>query len=205
MEFTKEEKRQIRKSRQAIVRDMRELWKIYPYEKLDIEVSFPDVDLSNYGFFWRLLIDSKRIILYSQSTNKYTNIERHRIHHLQDLYYTKGDYLAHFGLINQYDKIREQLKEILTKRKNKQRENIDKLAKVEERHSSRAKKLKKKLEAIVQIYLPLTNNQQTIEITEENGKKIGRIDFGAQTIKFITEGDIVLVNKIEENTKVKRK
>lgn len=56
----------------------------------------------------------------------------------------------------------------------------------------------------VEIDLGDTNNRQTIEITEEDGKKIGTIKFGLQTIKIITKGEITLVNK-EEKTKTKKK
>jgi len=55
----------------------------------------------------------------------------------------------------------------------------------------------------VEIDLPQTTNQQQIEVTEENRKKIGTINFGHQTIRIITDGDIVVVNKDAE--KVKRK
>lgn len=204
LEFTKEEKKQIRKSLKTVVKDMRSLWEIYPNDEIDIEVSLPEVDLSDYGCFWHLLMDSKRIILYSAYSKNYSNLERHRIHHLQDLRYTKGDYLAHFGVIKAYDVIREKLYAELTKRKNKQQKNINSLVEIEKKHSPKTKEEKKKLEATVQIDLPPSNNVHEIEISEENGKKVGRIDFGAQTIKIITEGDIVLVNK-QEKEKVKRK
>lgn len=204
MEFTTEEKRQIRKSLKTIVKDMRELWKIYPHQEVDIEVSLPNVNLSDYGCFWRLLMDKDKIILYSSSSKNYSNLERHRIHHLQDLCYTKGDYLAHFGVVSQYDQIRNRIEEIVKERYNRQQQNIDKLSDIEQRHSKKTKQEKEKLAATVQIDLPPTQNLHEIEISEENGKKVGRIDFGAQTIKIITEGDIVLVNKTE-NSKVKRR
>lgn len=37
-----------------------------------------------------------------------------------------------------------------------------------------------------------TMNMQKIEVEEQNGKKIGTIDFGNRLVKIITEGDIVL-------------
>lgn len=204
LKFTKEEKQQIRKSLKTIVKDMRSLWKIYPYEEVDIPLYIHDDNLSNYGCFWHLLMDSKRIIMYSESTRNYTNLERHRIHHLQDLRYTIGDYIAHFQFINKYDQTRESLLKVLSERKAKQQKNIDGLIEIEKRHNSKNQKQKEKLAATVQIDLPPTQNLHEIEISEEDGKKVGRIDFGAQTIKIITEGDIVLVNK-QEKEKVKRK
>lgn len=201
MEYTEKEKKQIRKSRQAIVRDMRKLWKQYPYE-----VQIPvDLDLPLYGKNWYLKILNDRIILYSNSSEKYTNLERHKVHHLQDLVYTEGDYEAHFQFIKQYDKVRKELEEVLKKRDESQQNNLDALTSISEKHGRKAEKQAKKLASTVQIDFPKTQNVHEIEITEEVGKKVGTIDFGKQIIKIVTEGDIVLVNKTQEQPKSKKK
>ena len=63
----------------------------------------------------------------------------------------------------------------------------------------------KNKEAEVRIDLPESLNAKEIYVSEEGNKKVGVIDFGQQTIKIITEGNIVLVNKSKEEPKVKRK
>jgi len=65
--------------------------------------------------------------------------------------------------------------------------------------------LKKKLnpESNVEIDFGNSTNLYPIEIVEEDGKTIGTINFGNQTIKIITEGDIVLIDK--RNNKQKKK
>lgn len=58
--------------------------------------------------------------------------------------------------------------------------------------------IRKKKEAIVEINMPNNIGLQKIEVVEEDGKKIGTINFGDQIIKIYTEGEIVLCNKNEE-------
>jgi len=50
-------------------------------------------------------------------------------------------------------------------------------------------------DATIELDLPPSQNVHEIEIIEEEGKNIGIINFGNRTIKIITDGDIVLVNR----------
>ena len=52
--------------------------------------------------------------------------------------------------------------------------------------------------------MPESKNPDLIEIKNEDGKNVGIIDFGDKSIKIITSGDIVLVNKEKETAKHKR-
>lgn len=61
-----------------------------------------------------------------------------------------------------------------------------------------ADKICKNAESIVEINMPGSQNVHEVQVSEENGKKIGVINFGLQTVKIITEGNIVLVNKDDE-------
>ena len=48
-------------------------------------------------------------------------------------------------------------------------------------------------------------NQQTLFVQEENGKKVGTIDFGSRIVKIITDRDIVLTRVEEVKNKIKTK
>ena len=67
-----------------------------------------------------------------------------------------------------------------------------------------ADKICKNAESIVEIDMPRSQNVHEVEVSEENGKKIGVINFGSQIVKIITNGDIVLVNK-DSNSNAKKK
>ena len=60
-------------------------------------------------------------------------------------------------------------------------------------------------EATIQIELPVTNNRHEIEVSHEDGKTIGIIRLGAETIKIVTNGNLAVVNKDEKDgPKVKK-
>jgi len=54
--------------------------------------------------------------------------------------------------------------------------------------------------------LPETLNQHKLEVVEEDGKKVGTLNFGSISLKIITSGNVELVSKPEANkVKAKRK
>lgn len=192
--YTREEKRQIKKSRKAVVKDMRKIWNMYPYEKIEIPVK---LNMYEYGDYWKLIIE-KRKILISSNRNSYTMLYPRTSSKNKE-----AGYMAHSQFITQYESVREELLRIVNSRLRNKNEHIKKLESVSS--SIKPKKEEKVKEAEVIIDLPDSMNTKEILVTEEGNKKVGVIDFGKQTIKIITEGNIVLVNKPKEDAKVKRK
>lgn len=100
-----------------------------------------------------------------------------------------------FNFIKNYEDVRDKLIKRLSSSESIKKDTDLLFARLKEQFNKKS---------TVEIDLGDTNNRQTIEITEEDGKKIGTINFGLQTIKIITKGEITLVNK-EEKTKTKKK
>lgn len=50
-------------------------------------------------------------------------------------------------------------------------------------------------DAIIELDLGFSQNRHEIEVVEDDGKRIGIINFGNRLIKIITDGDIVLIKK----------
>ena len=197
MTFTKEERKQIKKSRKTIVKDMRKLFNMYPYEDIEIPVN---IHLApKYGSYWKLLITKKKITIKSD-TGAYTKLYPGTLPKNKD---DRDN--AHFQFISQYDSVRAKLVAIINEKLDKKENNLEKMTTVSSKYTKSSQKEQKKLEATVQIDIPKTQNVHEIEISEENGLKVGTINFGKQTIKIMTEGDIVLVNKNNTDNKVKRK
>jgi len=194
MKFSKEEKRLIRENIKLLVKDMRELWEIFPYEKIKIPVG---IYIDGYSPDWDLVIDKSKIELvcddgYIKSNS--TSLER--VPGIGDVYvYGKDEYLAHHQFIKKYDEIREELKHIVEKRAQTRKDSLEML-------NAYNKKYKK--QDIVEVSVPESKNPDLIEIKNEDGKNVGIIDFGDKSIKIITSGDIVLVNKEKETAKHKR-
>ena len=58
--------------------------------------------------------------------------------------------------------------------------------------------------AVIEFNFPPSIAEKEIEIEKKDGKTIGTINFGERSISIITDGDIVLVPKLEkEKQKVK--
>ena len=66
---------------------------------------------------------------------------------------------------------------------------------------------KLKRQATIEIDLPQTNNQQTIEVVEEEGKRIGTIKFGEIGLRIITDSssNIEFKDRSGNDIKVKKK
>ena len=58
-------------------------------------------------------------------------------------------------------------------------------------------------EAKVHFQYPDSMNVHELEMREEAGRKVGRIDFGDMVVEIITSGDIVIANKNQDKPKQK--
>lgn len=197
MSYTKEEKKKIKETIKVIAKDLRALWNLYPYEEVKINLPF---QISGYAGDWCLVMDEKNIKIKSKVTSHYTNLEKG---------FTVGDYdddaiTARLYFIEAYEKVRAEVDEIQQFRAQKHHESLNKMDEIQNKYSEKSKKEAKKLESTVQIDFN-SQNAHEIEITEENGSKIGIIKFGKQTIKLITEGDIIVIDKTKTSSKTKQK
>lgn len=96
--------------------------------------------------------------------------------------------------IANYDVIREKIiNELKGLNKNKS-EMIKKL------HEFRCKYAN---EVLLDLGENTSTNMQQIQVEEENGKKVGTIDFGSRIVKIITKGDIVLTKIESAKEKIK--
>ena len=196
---TKELKKEIKETIKILVKDLRTLWNLYPYEEIKLSLN---LYLTNYGNYWYFIMNEKEITIREASNGNHTHLERKGINNKP---YQVGEYLAHQQFINQYEKIRNQVESIQNSKKEQHESQMSKMSELRNKYSDESKKERKRLEASVQIDFPPSINVNDIEITEENGKTIGIIDFGKQLIKIITEGDIVLVDKRKDKGIVKEK
>lgn len=142
---------------------------------------------------WELVMDETGFYLKQEvEGNIYSLAERKRNNKLKIL-----------STINQQDIIfLDEFDEI----RNRVIDKINQALKAKEGTISKAQTLIDKYNqtATIDIDLPQTNNKQVIEITEENGKKIGTLNFGNMALRIITSADIEFINKKEKQS-VKRK
>lgn len=198
MIYTKEQKKKIRETVSILVKDLRELWEMYPYEEIQIYVQ---LYLPDYGKNWFFIMNKKDIFLKAESNGNYTHLQRKGI---KNKPYSEGDYEAHRQFIAKYEYVRAEVERIQSENASRVQKSLDSMDNISSKYSSESKAERKRLEASVQIDFN-SQNRHEIEITEENGQTVGTINFGKQTIKIMTEGDIILVDKRTEAPKIKQK
>ena len=192
--FTKEEKKEIEKSLGLVLDDIRELWKLAQSDK--IEISIDKGIFNNYGDY-TLSITKERVRLEYfdwELNTKYIHFERTGIKKTNRI---PSDYQFALIFVAEYEKIRKKLEQTL-------KAGIDD----KELYFQKLKEINMKYDkyADIEIEAPPSNNLQELPVTEENGKKILTLDFGERTIRLITNGEIVLVNKTKTyQSKVKSK
>lgn len=196
---TEQLRKEIRETIKVLVKDLRTLWSLYPYEEIKLSLN---LYLYDYGDNWFFIMNEKEIIIKAESNGNHTHLERKGLNNKP---YKEGDYLAHQQFIDRYESLRKDIEKIQTSKKELHELNINKMTELRNKYSEASKEEQKRLESSVQINFPPSLNTHAIEVTEENGKKIGIIDFGKQTIKIITEGDIILVDKKQHKDQIKTK
>ena len=101
------------------------------------------------------------------------------------------------ALLEKYSEIREILKGKIEESISDKKRKIDLFKSIDEQYSK---------EANIELSLPETLNQHKLEVVEEDGKKVGTLNFGSISLKIITSGNVELVSKPEANkVKAKRK
>jgi len=197
MQFKKEERRIIRETTKVIVKDLRALTDDYPGSK--IEVAAFKKNIGDLGMCWNLEITKKHIKI-ANSSGSYSIVA---INKKVPLVLDDYDYQVQYYLIKNYEEVRAKVEKIVNSQRDVHQDDMSLIKGVKDKYQSLLMKTKKRKSSMVEIDLPPSTNQHQIVIEKEGNKKIGTIDFGSQTIRIITKGDIVLVNQEEQKGKTK--
>ena len=188
MNFDPVQEKEIKKTLTTIVKDMRALYQVYPYEDIDIGIS---MSFGGFGDYWHLIISGNSIDLVCKETHNVTRIERKG---KWKKIYLNGELEAIYNVIMRYDDIRRQIGDIVTSRAKNSALSIQKLKDYQQKYSN---------EATIEIEVPETNNLHTLEVVETDGKKIGTLNFNGLKLRNIASDGIEIVNKTESKQKRK--
>lgn len=212
--LTKEQKRKIRRELGIMVVDINKLLKEAGVKEISINITHSKEDRSMIAkddlwlirFFngsWRISINHNEMKVFSDSNSLFRDPEWWRFAKkingifvgriTDDQYYPIG-----YSLLLNYETNRKRIIEALDNRIKKGEAVDEKLEGI----SSTLSKLSKD-EVEVEFMLPETISQKALDVTKEDGKTIGVIDFGGKLVKIVTSGDIVLVLREKEKEKVK--
>lgn len=183
--YTKAEKQEITKSLNVIIDDLRELWKIS--QSSSIEVDIPDSNLSlkvsNAGIILKEF-HPERLILPSFS-RRYMELNT-------PIGRIKGTlpYQLSLVLVKEYTNVRQRF-EYLIQRDIKEKEfQLYEVNHVSNEYGRTVD---------IELEVPPVQNIYSLDIKKENGKNIGTVNLGKNTVRIITEGDILVTNKYQQN------
>jgi len=194
--YTKKEMNVFKKALKTVLEDLESLWDLKTFDELEFDVELPGISscedhyteegwsfvMEEYGFY--LINRQCDQIINFATRNKLGQLQYHLKIHSRDIIF-----------LREYDKIREKVVSRIEKIQSAKQENIDMAKNLIGKYSKNA---------VVEITLPNTNNQQTIEVVEENGKKIGTLNFGDMAIKIISSAYIDFQTKTDSKTKRKQ-
>ena len=178
LKFTKNEKEEIQKNMKLLLEDLRELADLSQRKQIRTSVS---CWIENGR--WDLIITDREIYLQDRYSHKIKHLHKKNILGEPKI---NVDPETGFYFIRSYEDIKEEVHYYVEQSIKEKGSGLEVLQKMNQKYDKKAS---------IAIELPPANNQYPLEVTEENGQKIGRLKFGDRTIEIITNGDIVLVDK----------
>lgn len=217
--FTENELNDMKKTLGIVLDDMRSLYQTASLEKIYIDFAM------NYSFAkdWMLLLEKDKVIIYEPQRDKWLSDkfdihfakERITLEEKEEQKVKKGlmkkpslevvvkrnnletirEQNCIFRFLARYEEIRKELLNIIAEN-NQEKEKISQtLENLRAKYSG---------EVLIDFGPSKAQNIQTLEVVEdENGQKVGTINFGSRTIKIVTDGEIILVNRTKAKQKIK--
>lgn len=199
LQFNSKENKVLQKALITAVNELERLWKIGAVKEIKVPANLIGMKDCNNRYTndqWYLFIDERGIYLQQEVPNRATHV------------YTfanrkKNNQLKIITTINQqdivflenFDELRKSVIEFVKEATHQKKGKLSTAYSLIEKYTE---------PATIDIDLPQTNNKQVIEVKEENGKKIGTLNFGNIALRIITSADIEFINK-KDNRSVKRK
>lgn len=198
LQYNEQEYKVLEKALITAINELERLWQIGSVNEIRIKTRLIGMKECHDYYQdnqWELVIDDSGIYLEqncSIGSNTYAFAKRKSNGKLK-IYSTI--YQEDIIFLDEFDEIRNSVIDF-----------VNEASKIKEGTVAKAQTLIDKYSqtATIDINLPETNNRQKIEVVEENGQKIGTLNFGNMLLRIITSADIEFVNKKEKES-VKRK
>ena len=195
LNFTDSEKEIIRTTLKTVIKDLDYLWSTNACSKIVVPVVLEDVEKYYEGYpseGWQFIMTKDNYVLNnSTARNRFLIVsEKDGVRHEHTDIIGAVDIM----ILKEYPMIRERILAAIKSANQEKQEILGYAKDLDERL---------KRQATIEIELPATNNQQTIEVVEENGRKVGTLNFGDISLKIISSANIEFKSTTTE--KVKRK
>lgn len=220
LKFTEEEKEYVKEVLNLVLDDIHKIYEITPQDNIFLEVEIDkdynyllcigpkaialltlEVDKdewkklfingdANFSYKNNVLLEKEILVESGNRKNKKEEILLRRNDLEEDL---ELEIVARF--LADYENIRSRIISHIETCYSEKTEIMSKLQRIKTIYGS---------DVYVELGQATTLNMQKIEIEEQEGKKIGTIDFGNRLVKIITEGDIVLTKIEPVKQKIKK-
>ena len=196
LKYTKEEQNLMKKAYDNALDVLDELWDLSEYQQIRVDAKLRGIsELDEYypTWDWSLVLNDKEIYLESTFGRTPTQIILE-----QKTRFTKKrkyDYNVIDIFLKEFEQLKPKIEDRIKAGKLEKSKSLKEYEMLAEKYSK---------ESRVEITLPDTMNQHSIEISKEDGRTIGKINFGSGLIKIITKGSIT-VDKNDEVPYTKRK
>ena len=186
MNYTKEDKKDMREALDIVLADLRELFNASNSDSIELTHYLTGLRAGKYN----LCINREKICFCNANEpgsfvldKQRSMVKRPKI----------KDYDTIYTFLSDYENIRAKVEKEVIEGSKQQELMRQTLAAIKSRYSH---------ESTIEVELEETNNPRTIDVKKENGNTIGEFRFGHDTIRIITKGNIVFVKK-DEPTKVR--
>lgn len=197
--FTDSEKDIIRTTLTTVIEDLDNLWSMEACSKIVVPVILEGIEKYYEGYpsgGWVFEMTENNYII-TNANSKY------RFLIVSEKDGVRKDHTEIIGpidvmILKEYPMIREYIISAIKHANQEKQETLEYVRNLDS-------KLRNK--ATLEIDLPETNNRQAIEVVEENGKRIGTINFGEIALRIITDANssIEFKDKSGNDLKVKKK
>lgn len=196
IKYTKEEAKVIKNAYDNVLDVLDDLWSLSEYEQISVALSMNGIEKvkKEYPHWdWFLVLNDNGIFLESRfrseplriTLEQRTKISKKRKYELGVIEL----------FLKEFEKAKEKVEIQVKQGKREKQKTLEDFALLEQKYAK---------ESRVEIELPDTMNQHTLEVKQENGQTVGKINFGNSIIKIITKGSII-VDKQDDHPYVKRK
>lgn len=196
LKYSKEEITLMKKAYDNVLDVLDDLWDLSEYEQISVTTPLNGIDKvsDEYpGWDWYLILNAKGIFLESRFRREPIRITLEQ----KTKFSKKRKY--DLGVIEiflkDFERAKEKVEIQVKQGKMEKQKSLSGFAALEQKYAK---------EARVEIELPETMNQHCLEIKQENGATVGKLNFGSSVIKIITKGSIT-VDRQDDYQCVKRR
>ena len=192
--FNKEELGYLKDTLRLVLEDINEI-----YETSELEIISIDFLTHSEQERWKLITSDHKLTLKKddQFLAEFCRIKptkKNKGRYEYNYQWTNFGYNVILRFLASYKDIRKMLLETAQNGLNSKETLMDELRKLRTNFTK---------EVYVDFGTNNTQNQHALEVTEQDGKSVGTINFGQKTVKIITDGEIILTHTKQIEEKVK--